>query len=59
MSDDELKNKVKELSGKWKESRDYQYIHEALRTAKQIKDDDKVQVFLAILHDIAEVCAEC
>ena len=58
MSDEKLKGKVKELSGKWKESRDYQYIQEALRTAKQIKED-KVQVFLAILHDIAEVCAEC
>jgi hypothetical protein len=58
MADEELKSKVKELSDKWKESRDYQYIHEALHTAKQIKDD-KVQVFLAILHDIAEVCAEC
>ena len=58
MSDEELKNKVKELSGKWKESRDYQYIQEALHAAKQIKDN-KVQVFLAILHDIAEVCAEC
>ncbi len=56
MSDEELRNKVKELSDKWKESRDYQYIHEALRTAKQIKDD-KIQVFLAILHNIAEVCA--
>ncbi len=56
MSDEELKSKVKELSDKWKENRDYQYIHEALRTAKKIKAD-KVQVFLAILHDIAEVCA--
>ncbi len=57
MSDEELRNKVKDLSNKWKESKNYHYIHEALRTAKQIKDD-KVQVFLAILHDIAEVCAE-
>jgi hypothetical protein len=57
MSDEELRNKVKELSIKWKESRDYQYIHEALRTAKQITDG-KVQIFLAILHDIAEVCAD-
>jgi hypothetical protein len=57
-SDEELRNKVKDLSTKWKDSRDYQYIHEALHTAKQIKAD-KVQVFLAILHDIAEVCAEC
>ncbi|MFX1466407.1 MAG: hypothetical protein ACFFA5_08040 [Promethearchaeota archaeon] len=58
MSDEALRNKVKELSNKWKECRDYQFIHEALHTAKQIKED-KVQVFLAILHDIAEVCAEC
>jgi hypothetical protein len=57
MSDEELKNKVKELSDKWKESRDYKYIHEALHTAKQIQDD-KAQVFLAILYNIAEVCAE-
>ena len=57
MSDEELRNKVKDLSTKWKESKDYQYIHEAIRTAKQIKDG-KVQTFLTILHTIAEVCAE-
>jgi len=57
MSDEELRNKVKDLSTKWKESKDYQFIHEAIRTAKQIKDG-KVQTFLTILHTIAEVCAD-
>lgn len=57
MSDEKLKNKVKELSTKWKESKDYHYITEAISTAKQITDG-KVQTFLAILHTIAEVCAE-
>jgi hypothetical protein len=57
MSDEELRNKVKDLSTKWKESKDYQYIQEAIQTAKQIQDG-KVQTFLTILHTIAEMCAE-
>ncbi|MFX1520468.1 MAG: hypothetical protein ACFFCD_11165 [Promethearchaeota archaeon] len=53
MSDEDLRNKVKKLSKEWKETKEYQYIHEAIRTAKQIKEG-QVQSFLVILHALAE-----
>ena len=39
MSDEYLRNKVKELSLKWRESKEPQYIQEVISIAKQIKNE--------------------
>jgi hypothetical protein len=54
MSDEYLRNRVKELSLKWKESKEPQYIQEATDIAKRIKNG-KAQSFLEILNVLAEV----
>ena len=53
MLDEDLRNKVKELSLKWRESKEPHYIQEAIVIAKRIKNG-KVQSFLEILHALAE-----
>jgi len=52
MSDEYLKNRVKELSNEWKKTREPHYIQEAIHTAKQIKNG-QAQSFLEILHALA------
>ena len=52
MSDEYLRNKVKELSLKWKESKEPHYIQEAIDIAKQIKNG-KAQSFVEILNALA------
>ena len=53
MSDELLRNKVKELSLKWKESKEPHYIQEAIDIAKRI-ENGKAQSFLEILNALAE-----
>jgi len=53
MSDEYLRNRVKELSMEWKKTRDFHYIQEAIHLAKQIKNG-QAQTFLEILHVLAE-----
>ena len=53
MSDEFLKNKVKELSHKWKENKEPHYIQEAIDIAKRI-ENGKAQSFLEILNALAE-----
>ena len=52
MSDEDLKNKVKELSLKWKASKEPHYIQEAIDIAKRI-ENGKAQSFLEILNALA------
>ena len=52
MSDEYLRNKVKELSLKWRESKEPHYIHEAIDIAKQI-ENGKAQLFVEILNALA------
>ncbi|MFX1521615.1 MAG: hypothetical protein ACFFCD_17050 [Promethearchaeota archaeon] len=52
MSDEDLVNKVKELSNEWKKTKEPSYIQEALRIAKQIKEG-QLQSFLVILLALA------
>jgi hypothetical protein len=52
MSDDLLRNKVKELSLKWKESKEPHYIQEAIDIAKRI-ENGTAQSFLVILQALA------
>jgi hypothetical protein len=53
MSDELLRSKVKELSLKWKESKEPHYIQEAIDIAKRI-ENGKAQSFLEILNALAE-----
>jgi len=53
MSDEDLRNKVKELSEEWKKTKDHSYIQQAISTARQIKDG-QAQSFLEILLALAE-----
>lgn len=53
MLDEDLRNKVKELSLKWRESKEPHYIQEAIIIAKRIKNG-QAQSFLEILHALAE-----
>ena len=53
MSDEYLRNKVKELSIKWKESKEPHYIQEAIDVAKRI-ENGKAQSFVEILNALAE-----
>lgn len=52
MSDEDLRNKVKELSVKWRERKEPHYIQEAIMIAKRIKNG-QTQSFLEILHALA------
>ena len=52
MSDEDLANRVKELSNEWKKTKEPYYIQEALSTAKKIKDG-QAQSFLVILLALA------
>ena len=52
MSDEYLRNKVKELSLKWKESKEPHYIQEAIDIAKRI-ENGKAQSFVEILNALA------
>ena len=52
MSDEDLANRVKELSNEWKKTKEPYYIQEALSTAKKIKDG-QAQSFLEILLALA------
>jgi hypothetical protein len=52
MSDEDLVNKVKELSNEWKKTRESHYIQEAINIAKKIKEG-KAQSFLIILLALA------
>jgi hypothetical protein len=53
MSDEILRNRVKELSLKWKECKEPRYIQEAIDVAKRI-ENGKAQSFLEILNALAE-----
>jgi hypothetical protein len=52
MSDEFLRNKVKELSHAWKESKEPHYIQEVIDIAKRI-ENGKAQSFLEILNALA------
>ena len=53
MSDEYLRNKVKELSLKWREFKEPHYIQEVISLAKRIKNG-QTQSFLEILHALAK-----
>jgi hypothetical protein len=52
MSDEDLVNKVKELSSEWKKTREPRYIQEAISIVKKIKEG-RAQSFLEILLTLA------
>ncbi len=53
MSDEYLRNKVKELFLRWRECKEPHYIQEAISIAKRIKNG-QAQSFLEILQALAE-----